>query len=264
MKKVGFIGFGNMAQAIATGMIEHGGIVASEMVAVDTKEQVRQKAQLMGLSVKTEAIQVASSCQYLFFAVKPYYVEDILQTIQSHLSTEQTLISIAAGIGLEQLEGLSSAKYAWVRLIPNIAATVGQSVNVYALNQAAKGQEEEIAVLLSSFGVPEPIEDSLVNAATILSSCSPAYVMRYIQCMVEMGVEMGLSAPIAQRLATQTFKGSSELLLQRETTTTKEIEKVCTPGGTTIVGLNEMERNGFSRSVLRGFRKAFLRISKRV
>jgi pyrroline-5-carboxylate reductase len=146
--------------------------------------------------------------------------------------------------------------------MPNISASVGKSVTCICQNGAKNKQLHLVKALFDITGNSMIIDEDLMESATILGACGVAYVLRFIRAMIQGGIQIGFDASTASAIVTQTVKGAAELLIQGHNHPEYEIDKVTTPKGCTIVGLNEMEHNGFSSSLIKGLVASYNQIEK--
>jgi pyrroline-5-carboxylate reductase len=146
--------------------------------------------------------------------------------------------------------------------MPNISASVGKSVTCICHNRAKPKEVESVKYLFDLIGTNMVIDEDLMESATILGACGIAYVLRFIRAMIQGGIQIGFDAATASVIVSQTVKGAAELLIERHQHPEYEIDKVTTPKGCTIVGLNEMEHNGFSSSLIKGLVASFEKIEK--
>ena len=146
--------------------------------------------------------------------------------------------------------------------MPNISASVGKSVTCICHNGAKPKEVESVKSLFDLIGTTMVIDEDLMESATILGACGIAYVLRFIRAMIQGGIQIGFDAVTASVIVNQTVKGAAELLIERHQHPEYEIDKVTTPKGCTIVGLNEMEHNGFSSSLIKGLVASFEKIEK--
>lgn len=167
---------------------------------------------------------------------------------------KQILVSVAAGISFADYCGMIGNLHTIFRVCPNTAISIGESTTLISSHNATKEQEKQIIEIFSEMGLAMLIPESQMVAATSVSSCGIAYVLKYIHAAVEAGVEMGLYPKDAQKMVAQSVKGAAELLLQNDTHPAVEIDKVTTPGGLTIKGINELDHAGFSSAIIRAMK----------
>lgn len=255
--KISIIGGGNMGGAIALGLLKGTFVSPHDITVIDAKEEsatsLRQANKELKVVVKD--YDSLSGADIIIVSVKPWLVESILKEHKDKLTNpSQIIISIAAGISLAQLAEWTSDKKTVFRVIPNTATALQQSMTFIASLNATEVQDNLVLELFSELGKAMMIEENMVSAATSLSSCGIAYAFRYIRAAMEGGIEMGFYPTQARDIITQTLRGAIELLEANDSHPETEIDKVTTPGGITIKGLNEMEHAGFTSAVIRGLK----------
>ena len=169
------------------------------------------------------------------------------------MKSDAIIVSIAAGVPFSHLQELMPGKTLF-RVIPNTAIAIGESMTAVAHNNASVEQQTAIIAIFDRLGKAVMVEERLMGAATALGSCGTAYALRYIRAAMEAGVELGLYPSQAQSIVAQTVKGAACLLIEGGNHPEQEIDKVTTPGGITIKGLNRMEALGFSSAVIEGIK----------
>lgn len=249
--KVGIIGCGNLGLSILEGMTSN----MPEIEIVASKRNIQSIAQYTSekVIVTSDNALLISTCDVLIFSLKPYTV---LPFIQEHKelfdSKRHTLISVATGISIGDISEVVGNTFGIYRAMPNTAAAVNESITALAHNEDRLQRETLVDSIFSGLGSTIRINEALMDAATILGACGVAYVLRFMRAMIQGGIEVGFDAKTATKIVSQTMKGASELILQNESHPEQEIDKVTTPKGCTIVGLNEMEHAGFSSSLIKG------------
>lgn len=259
-KKIAIIGVGNMGSAIATGLLKSGFIPASNISVSDRKEDSLQELKTMGVNAYTDNAQAANEANVIIVAVKPYHIESVLKDIKPGLSPDKILISIVAGVGIDVLGEMAGADIPIFRVMPNTAIALQESLTCISANGNTAQYRDYVVELFDKLGKTVEIPEELMAAATVLSSCGIAYALRYIRAAMQGGIEIGFGAEMAQFITAQTVKGATELLLQSGHHPEREIDKVTTPMGITITGLNEMEHKGFSSSLIQGVLASYKKI----
>ena len=194
-------------------------------------------------------------------ALKPYNISKVLEEIGPSLEPgRHVIISVATGISISQIQAHIPAGIPIFRAMPNTAADVGESLTCICSIQGDETTRAVVQSIFDSIGRTIHIEEELMDSATVLGACGIAYVLRFIRAMVQGGIEIGFDAETASLIVNQTVKGASEILLQRNTHPEQEIDKVTTPKGCTITGLNEMEHNGFSSALIKGILSSYDKI----
>lgn len=260
--QIAIIGAGNMGSAIARGLCK-GTLVQSKNIRVSDVSQANLEALKAfdgEITVSTSNRDIVKDADIVVLAVKPWLVEVVAEEIENKLDyKKQMLVSIAAGVNFEKLAELFDTDATLFRVIPNTAIDVLQSVSTISSFNATKEQESLILSLFAELGKAFLVPETQLNAFMSLSSCGIAYAFRYIRAAIEGGVEMGIYPDIAKNVVIQTLRGAIDLLEAHESHPEVEIDKVTTPGGITIKGLNEMEANGFSNAVIKGLKASHLK-----
>lgn len=255
--KIAVIGCGNMGGAIVKGLYESGLCSASELFCADVLPQNldAMKAIDTGIYVSNVNAEVVKLADYVILAVKPWLMNEVLDSIFSVLDLKKhTLISIAAGVELAQIRTKLAANFTLFRVLPNTAIALRQSMTFVSSLNASAEQESSVLSIFSQLGKAIVIPESQMAAYTSISSCGIAYALRYVRAAVEGSVELGIRPDIAQEVIAQTIMGAASLLLNNKENAEVEVDKVTTPGGWTIKGLNKMEEYGFSNAVIQGIK----------
>jgi len=256
--KIGFLGAGKMATALAKGFIQSRLTTADHITASDPVEAARI-AIARDASVKTVLAnaEVLGAADTLVLAVKPDQVAPVLGEIKSRFTPEHLLISIAAGVPIARMEAALPEKARVVRVMPNTPALVGCSASGFALGKNARPEDAGLVEkLFSSVGLALRVKESLLDAVTGLSGSGPAYVFLMIEALSDGGVAAGLPRDVATRLAAQTLLGSARLLLETGQHPGALRDMVTSPGGTTIEGLHELEKAGVRGALINAVRAA--------
>ena len=260
--KFAIIGAGNMGSAIAEGFLKTGAIPAGNIHITDQRPEALDYFKSKGLQTGSDNGKAVSSADIVIIAVKPYIVKPLLEEIKTYLNkSNQVLISIAAGITIKSIEEVTG-KIPVFRAIPNTAIAIQESMTFITEANSTKEQQETVKNIFNQLGITMFIPEDQMNAATAIGSCGTAFVMRFIRASVEGGVQIGFKPDVAQQMVAQTMLGAAKMLLQSGNHPEAEIDKVTTPNGMTIMGLNEMEHNGFSSSVIKGILASYNKVSK--
>lgn len=264
--KISIIGAGNMGGAIARGLSKGSTFSPENITVSDVNEANLQKIKAFNESIT--CCQSNKDCikgaNIVVLAVKPWLVERIASEIAEIIDyDDQIILSIAAGVPMEKLRDYFPASDGKIptifRIIPNTAIDVLESFSCISSFNASGEQEDLIISIFNEMGKAMLVPESQLNAFMSLSSSGIAYAFRYIRAASEGGVEMGISPDVAKEVVLQTLKGAVALLEANGTNPEVEIDKVTTPGGITIKGLNEMENAGFSASVVRGLKASHIK-----
>ena len=259
--KVGFIGCGNMGSAMIGGILKNGLAGKSEIIASckseGTKERITKE---LGITVTLDSTEVAQKADVIFLAIKPYQFDAVLPQINGKLEADQIVISVAAGKTLSMIEtALMSINVAGklkvVRAMPNTPALVGEAMT--AITPNANLNEEDIAkvkALFESFGQVEVVPESMMNAVIGVSGSSPAFIYMLIEAMADAAVVEGMPRAQAYKFAAQSVLGSAKMVLETGMHPGALKDAVCSPGGTTIAGVEALEQCGFRGTVMEGIR----------
>jgi pyrroline-5-carboxylate reductase len=256
--KIGFLGAGKMATALAKGFVNAELVFPRQLIAADPYEGARKQFTAeIGAQFAANNCEVAKSAHVLILATKPDQVAAVLEEISAVVTQEHLLISIAAGVTLAKLEqGLPEGARV-IRVMPNTPALVGAGASAFALGKAATPADGELAAkLLSSVGLALPVKEGLLDAVTGLSGSGPAYVYQFIEALSDGGVAAGLPRETATRLAAQTVLGGARMVLETGLHPGALKDQVTSPGGTTIEGLHELEKGQFRGVVISAVRAA--------
>ncbi len=242
--KIGFLGAGKMATALAKGFIRAAMVESGNVLASDPSEPAcRAFAEATGAKTVGSNTEVAGFAKVLVLAVKPDQVSAVLADVRPQLTKEHLLISIAAGVPLARLEAGLEEGARVIRVMPNTPALVGASATAFALGKAATAADGQLASkLFSGVGVALQVKESLLDAVTGLSGSGPAYVYLIIEALSDGGVAAGLPRDVATRLAAQTVLGGARMVLETGLHPGALKDMVASPGGTTIEGLHELEK----------------------
>jgi pyrroline-5-carboxylate reductase len=260
-KKIAIIGGGNLGSAIAEGLLKSGFCKPAELTV--TKRNIASLTSLKEKGVKTisDNNKAVQSSEIIILAIKPFQVKDVLSGISKDLLPgKQILISVVTGIFIKDIYETVNKKLCVFRAMPNTAIAIQQSMTCLSASNASEAQIKLVGDLFLTLGKVAVIEEKLMDAATVLGACGTAYAMRYIRANIQGGIEIGFDANIATLIAAQTVKGAAQLLLEKGAHPEQEIDKVTTPKGCTIAGLNEMEHQGFSSSLIKGIAASYNKI----
>ena len=256
--KIGFLGAGKMATALARGFIRGELAGPREIIASDPMDAARKyfAADVSSKTVTANA-EVAKFADVLILATKPDQVSAALAEIRDAFKGRHLLISIAAGVTLAKLEAALPAGARVIRVMPNTPALVGAGASAFALGKSATTADGELAKkLLSAVGLAFQVKESLLDAVTGLSGSGPAYVYQFIEALSDGGVAAGLPRDLAAKLAAQTVLGGAKMVLETGVHPGVLKDQVTSPGGTTIDGLHELEKGRLRAAVMSAVRAA--------
>jgi pyrroline-5-carboxylate reductase len=261
-KKIAIIGGGNLGSAIAEGLIKTQAISNDNITITRRKTHLVNHLKDKGVNVQSDNVTAIKEADLVILAVKPYQLADILTEIKQHLKPEMIIVSMVAGFSLNSIEANIGNKIPLFRGMPNTAIALCESMTCLAYDKKWESYKEEVMNIFNLLGKSVVITEELMSSATVLGACGVAFALRFMRAAMQGGVEIGFSADVAQFITAQTMKGASELILQSNHHPEQEIDKVTTPRGITISGLNEMEHQGFSSSLIQGLMTSFRKIDK--
>lgn len=251
-QKIGFIGCGQMARALAEGVLRAGVVRSENLMGSDVSAGARE-AFVSGTGGKAvqHNSELAAQCDTLVLAIKPQVAASVLRDLGTHLKPEHRLVSIVAGLTLTRIAELVGKKARLIRVMPNTPCLVGASASGYSLGGLADAADSEFTqLLLSSVGMAFEVPEHLLDAVTGLSGSGPAYVYLMIEALSDGGVRAGLPRDVATKLAAQTLLGGAKMVLETGKHPGELKDMVTSPGGTTIAGLATLERQGLRSALI--------------
>lgn len=257
-KKIGIIGAGRMATALASGFLRGGLSDSSNLKSTDVFENARtQFEETTGCPSLEENCDIVKNSEIIILAVKPQYVQDVCDEIANDLNESQLVISIAAGISISQIETVIGGSIPVVRVMPNTPCLIGEGANAFSLGSFGTDDHSEIVKeLFNTVGTIEEVPEYQLDAVTGLSGSGPAYVFQFIEALSDGGVLKGLPRDLATRLATQTVLGAAKLLQETGEHPGVLKDGVASPGGTTIAGLQALENGKLRATVINAVQSA--------
>jgi pyrroline-5-carboxylate reductase len=245
-QRIGLIGAGQMAAALAQGFIRAGLVSAANLLAADPSDEARARfAQLTGCRTTGDNAQVVAESQVVILAVKPQQVAQVAAEAHRGVTADKLLVSIAAGIRLATLAERFGSSVRLVRVMPNTPCLVGQGACAYALGDKATADDGKLVQqLLGAVGVAYQVDEKLLDAVTGLSGSGPAFVYVIIEALSDGGVRMGLPRNVAAALAAHTVRGAAEMVLQSGEHPCVLKDRVASPGGPGLAGLQALGWGG--------------------
>ncbi len=262
-KKIAIIGGGNLGTAIAEGLIQSRFVLPKQILITKRNIATLHTLERKGVLVSDKNEEAVRYADLVILAVKPFQVNDVLSALKKEFKDDKhLLVSVVTGVSTEHLAAALGKKVPVVRAMPNTAIAIQQSMTCISAKGASEEQLQYVMDLFNQLGKTVKIDEKLMDAATVLGACGTAFAMRYIRANIQGGIEIGFDSATANLIAAQTVKGAAELLLIKGSHPEQEIDKVTTPKGCTIAGLNEMEHRGFSSSLIKGLVASFDKIAK--
>lgn len=257
--KFGFIGTGNMGSALARAVVQ--GLGGDGIVLADSS---LKKAQLLSEELKcsyADTKDVAGKAEYIFLGVKPQVLPSVIDSIKDILSSRNDrfiLVSMAAGVSIDAIGKMLGKEYPIIRIMPNTPVSRGKGMILYTSNDNVFMDEiGEFCDALRMSGRLDRIDEKLIDAASAVSGCGPAFVYLFAEAMADAGVECGLPRDKANEYAAQTLMGAAELLLNSGKHSGVLKDEVCSPGGTTIAGVHSLENAGFRGAVMNAVKASY-------
>jgi pyrroline-5-carboxylate reductase len=260
-KKIAIIGGGNLGTAIAEGLLKSGFAKPAQIIVTRRTLSRLEELKAKGVNVTSDNALAIRESEVIIVALKPFNVKEVLTELKNSFDpNKHIVISVVTGIFLTDLSSIFDQSIPIFRAMPNTAIAIQESVTCLCSQGASADQSSYVKELFDQLGITIPIDEKLMDAATVLGACGIAYALRFIRAATQGGIEIGFDAKTASLIAAQTVKGAAELLLNGNRHPEEEIDKVTTPKGCTIVGLNEMEHRGFSSSLIRGIGASYNKI----
>lgn len=256
-RKIGIIGCGNMGRAMLSALLKSSDISNDDIIVSTKRENSAEKIR-NDFKVKTTLVnsEVAEKSNILFLAVKPHFFKEVIEEIKDKINNDTIIISIAAGITISQIEEWFGKDIKLVRSMPNTPALVGEGMSAICPNKNITSDElNYVGKLYNSFGKYEILEEKDFHAFIALCGSSPAYVFMFIEAMADAGVKLGIPRAKAYKLVEQSVLGSAKLALETGKHPGVLKDEVCSPSGTTIDAVIELERNGLRSTVISAVEK---------
>jgi pyrroline-5-carboxylate reductase len=261
--RIAIIGGGNLGSAIADGLIKSKFISPQNLTVTRRTVDALGGLRSAGVVVTKDNRMAIQQSNVIIVALKPYNVKEILEGLKDSFDpSKHIVISVVTGVPLEELSAMVSDGTPVFRAMPNTAIAIQESVTCICHQGALNEQVNYVTELFNQLGITIAIDEKLMDASTVLGACGIAYALRFIRAATQGGIEIGFDAKTASLISAQTVKGAAELLLKLNRHPEEEIDKVTTPKGCTIAGLNEMEHQGFSSSLIKGIITSFEKIGK--
>jgi pyrroline-5-carboxylate reductase len=251
-KTIGFIGSGNMGQAMINGLLKSGLVDKERIIAsAKTEGTINEVSEKYGIKVYGDNKEVAKRADYLILAVKPYMHQGVLEEIRDKLKDGLIVMTVGAGISLEFLKRNLPEGTRYLKAMPNTPAMVGEGMTAISVDQEFGNVElEEILSIFRTFGKVELVEEDKMDGVTAVAGSSPAYVYMLIEAMADAAVLQGIQRKQAYTFAAQAVLGAAKMVLETGIHPGELKDKVCSPGGTTIEAVTTLEREGFRSAVM--------------
>ncbi|HGY57023.1 MAG TPA: pyrroline-5-carboxylate reductase [Caldithrix abyssi] len=260
--KIAILGAGNIGMAIAHGLIQSGLYDYSQIILTRRHSKKIGHLQELGFNARADNCSAVKEAGIILIAVEPQNMNELLEEIRQEIRAKQLVISVVTGVEIKDIARFLGEEVSIVRAMPNTAISIRQSMTCLSVANADNGALKKAEDIFRSVGQTEVIDEVNMTAATALAACGIAFFLRAVRAASQGGIEIGFNADKALRIAAQTAKGAASLLLENEQHPEFEIDKVTTPRGVTISGLNQMEHAGFSSAMITGIVTSWTKASK--
>ncbi|MGQ1890698.1 pyrroline-5-carboxylate reductase [Thermophagus sp. OGC60D27] len=260
IKKIAIIGGGNLGAAIAKGLVKAETPFRGELVVTRRRIHLIKNLESDGIKIQSDNVDAVKNAEMVILAVKPFQLQEVISEVLPYMDDSALLVSLAAGVDSQQISDMCQGRKSIFRVMPNTAISIGQSMTCISSFHSTEAENKVVQELFETVGEVQFIPEELMSSATVLAACGIAYALRFIRAATQGGVEIGFGSELALKIASQTVKGASELIIRGQTHPEAEIDKVTTPRGITISGLNEMEHQGFSSALIKGVIASFEKI----
>jgi len=252
-KPIAILGAGNIGTAIADGIVQGGRVSPAEILLTRRKSDLLAPFAQRGFTVLSDNLEAVRRARLVVVAVEPQQIDGLLAEIAPHLKPNtHTLVSVVSGVSIAEIKTRIPAGVPVVRVMPNTAVAIRESMTCLASDESDREAIDAAQPLFESLGQTLVLDEEQMIAATALGACGIAFFLRAIRAASQGGIEIGLHTDEALLIAAQTARGAASLLLSRKNHPEGEIDRVTTPRGCTIAGLNRMEHEGFSSAMIRG------------
>jgi pyrroline-5-carboxylate reductase len=259
-KNITIIGSGNIGLSLAKGLVKANFTTANQITLTRRNLDHLKPFAALGFNISNNNNLAVSNADVVILAVLPQQLNTVLDEIATAINPSKHLvISVISGVSCAAVKEKLGHNVEVIRAMPNTAIAIGQSMTCMASDNATAQNIADVTKMFETVGAVVKINEDLMTAATALCACGIAFFLRAIRAASQGGVEIGFHADEALKMAVQTAKGAADLLLLHQTHPESEIDKVTSPKGCTIAGLNEMEHNGFSSSLIKGIKLSALK-----
>ncbi len=257
--KIAIIGTGNLGKAIANGLLESKLVKPKDLTLTKRNYKTLDNFKKQGVVITADNKNAVKGKDVVFLCVQPHKLDVVLKGL---VFNKTILISTITGVSLRDLSAKINATTALFRAMPNTAIAVKESMTCISTNNGNEKQKKTVQKIFNALGESLYIEDELMGSATVLAASGTAFALRYLRAAMQGGIEIGFESDDAQKIAAQTIKGATSLILKNNSHPESEIDKVTTPLGITITGLNKMEQEGFSSALIHGIQASYGKIKK--
>ncbi|HEX2395965.1 MAG TPA: pyrroline-5-carboxylate reductase [Bacteroidales bacterium] len=255
-KSIAILGGGNLGTSLAKGLINSGQFSYKNLIITEKREPRMVYLHGLGFTVTENNKDAVNKSQIVVASVKPQQFSTLAEEIREYLTEDHILISTVTGVSFREIEN-ATGKIPMLRIMPNTALEICESMTCIAFKNTNPEQEALMTSMFEKMGKTLIIPEDMMDAATVVGACGIAFALRFMRAMSQGGIEIGFNSEMSQLITAQTVKGAAQLIVETSNHPEKEIDKVTTPQGITISGLNEMEHQGLSSAVIRGLITSF-------
>jgi pyrroline-5-carboxylate reductase len=254
--KIAILGGGNLGTSLAKGLILSGIYTYEEILVTEKRESRLDFLAKMGFQVTDNNHEAVTRAEIVVMSVKPQQFSTLAEEIRGALNTGHIILSTITGVTLKEIES-EFGKLPLFRIMPNTALEICESMTCMSFKNTSSETEDRITAIFERMGKTLVIPEDMMGAATVVGACGIAFALRFMRAMSQGGIEIGFNSEMSQLITAQTVKGAARLIIETSNHPEREIDKVTTPQGITISGLNEMEHQGLSSAVIRGLITSF-------
>ena len=249
--KIAILGGGNIGTALAKGLIRSGEAGYDDIIITDKRESRIDYLKSLGFSATEDNREAVASSGIIVMSVKPQQFAELANDIKDGLGEDHIVLSTVTGIPFQSI-GVILGSIPVARIMPNTALEICESMSCISFNNTSGPHERRIITIFEKMGKVITIPEELIDASTVIGACGIAFALRFMRAMSQGGIEIGFNSELSQLITAQTVKGAARLMLETANHPESEIDKVTTPQGITISGLNEMEHQGLSSAIIKG------------
>lgn len=259
---IAILGGGNLGISLAKGLIKSSLYMPAEIAVSRRRVELIGHLEAEGIKITADNKEAVKNARLIFLTVKPHQIREVLSQVAPALNADKHIVvSMVTGVSIDQIHEMTGSKRISVFLaMPNTALAICESMTCIAHNEAPDEAKQEVEDLFNHLGKCFVIPEELMGASTVLAACGVAFALRFLRSMAQGGVEIGFDAGLSTQIAAQTLKGAATMAQKSGNHPEHEIDRVTTPMGITISGLNEMEHNGFSSALIKGLMASYRKI----
>lgn len=257
--KIAILGGGNIGTSLAKGLIVSKQFTHNEILITEKREPRISHLRNLGFQVTENNHEAVGVAEIIVMSVKPQQFGNLADEIKNDIKAKHIIVSTITGITHKEIESIFG-KIPMLRIMPNIALEICESMTCISFKNTESSQEEKMRTIFDKMGKTMIIPEDMMGAATVVGACGIAFALRFMRAMSQGGIEIGFDSEMSQLITAQTVKGAARLIIETSDHPEREIDKVTTPQGITISGLNEMEHQGLSSAVIRGLVTSYTKL----